>query len=82
MWIEDAALACWQTSGPNGQARYKDAAVQTSLMLRMAFKLALRQTEGDCRKIGGAPASWLFSRLFSDQGWMRGLDVEVGKDRG
>ena len=21
-------------------------------------------------------------RLFSDQGWMRGLDVEAGKDRG
>ena len=44
--IEDAALACWQTSGPNVQARYKDAAVQTSLMLHMAFKLALRQTGG------------------------------------
>ena len=46
LWIEDAALACWQTIGPNGQARYRDAAIQTSLMLRMAFKLALRQTEG------------------------------------
>src|SRR3954468_9079338 len=32
--------------GPNGQARYADAAIQTSLMLRTAFKLALRQTEG------------------------------------
>jgi hypothetical protein len=21
LWIEDAALACWQTTGPNGQAR-------------------------------------------------------------
>ena len=46
LWIEDAALACWQTFGPNGQARYRDAAIQTSLMLRTAFKLALRQTEG------------------------------------
>jgi len=46
LWIEDAAVECWQTSGPNGQARYRDAAVQTSLMLRTAFKLALRQTEG------------------------------------
>ena len=36
----------------------------------------------DCRKIGGVAASWLSSRLFSDQGWMRGLDVEVGEDRG
>ena len=42
LWIEDAALECWQT----GQARYREAAIQTSLMLRTAFKLALRQTEG------------------------------------
>ena len=46
LWIEDAALDCWQTFGPSGQARFKDAAIQTSLMLRRAFKLALRQTEG------------------------------------
>jgi hypothetical protein len=46
LWIEDAALADWQTTGPNGQARYRDTAIQTSLMLRAAFKLALRQTEG------------------------------------
>ena len=46
LWIKDAALECWQTCGPSGQARFKDAAIQTSLMLRTAFKLALRQTEG------------------------------------
>ncbi len=46
MWIEDAALECWQTCGPGGQARYTDAAIQTSLMLRTAFKLPLRRTEG------------------------------------
>jgi hypothetical protein len=46
LWIEDAALECWQTCGLDGQARYTDAAIQTSLMLRTAFKLALRQTEG------------------------------------
>jgi len=45
LWIEDAVLDCWQTFGPSGQARFKDAAIQTSLMLRTAFKLALRQTE-------------------------------------
>ncbi len=45
LWIEDAALECWQTCGPGGQARYTDAAIQTSLMLRTAFKLPLRQTE-------------------------------------
>jgi hypothetical protein len=43
---EDAALGCWQTTGPSGQARYRDAAIRTSLTLRAAFKLALRQTEG------------------------------------
>ena len=46
LWIEDAALECWQTTGPDGQARYTDAAIQSSLMLRTAFKLALRQTAG------------------------------------
>ena len=46
LWIEDSALENWQTCGPGGQARYADAAIQTSLMLRAAFKLPLRQTEG------------------------------------
>ncbi len=46
LWIEDGALERWQTCGPDGQARYTDAAIQTSLMVRTAFKLALRQTEG------------------------------------
>jgi hypothetical protein len=46
LWIEDTALECWQTCGPGGQPRYSDAAVQASLVLRTAFKLPLRQTEG------------------------------------
>ena len=46
LWIEDAAQECWQTIGPGGQARYTRAAIQTSLMLRAAFKLPLRQIEG------------------------------------
>jgi hypothetical protein len=46
MWIEDGALEHWQSCGPGGQARYTDAAIQTSLMMRTAFKLPLRQTEG------------------------------------
>jgi hypothetical protein len=46
LWIENAALKCWQTRGPGGQARYSGMAVQTSLMLRAAFELPLRQTEG------------------------------------
>jgi hypothetical protein len=43
LWIEDSALDHWQSCGPGGQARYTDAAIQTSLMLRTAFKLPLRQ---------------------------------------
>jgi hypothetical protein len=46
LWIGDTALDHWQTVGPAGQARYKDAAIQTTLMVRTAFKLPLRQTEG------------------------------------
>jgi hypothetical protein len=46
LWIEDGALEHWQICGQDGQARYTDAAIQTSLMLRAAFKLPLRQTEG------------------------------------
>jgi hypothetical protein len=46
LWIEDVALDHWQSCGPGGQARYADAAIQISLMVRTAFKLPLRQTEG------------------------------------
>jgi transposase len=46
LWIEDRALEAWQTCGQGAQARYTDAAIRTSLMLRTAFKLPLRQTEG------------------------------------
>jgi hypothetical protein len=46
LWIEDAALGDCQTFGPGGQARYTDLAIQTSFMLRAAFKLALRKAEG------------------------------------
>jgi hypothetical protein len=35
--IDDAALDPWQTFGPGGQARYKDAALQTTLMVRTAL---------------------------------------------
>jgi transposase len=46
LWIEAEALDQWQSIGPNGQARYRGIAIQTCLMLRAAFKMALRQTEG------------------------------------
>jgi Transposase DDE domain len=41
-----AALDHWQTFGSGVQARYRDAAIQTTLMVRTAFSLALRQAEG------------------------------------
>jgi hypothetical protein len=46
LWIEDAALECWQTIGLSGRARSTGAASQTSLMPRAQFKLALQQIEG------------------------------------
>jgi hypothetical protein len=46
LWIDDAVLDRWQSVGALGQARYLDIAIETSLMLRSAFKMALRQTEG------------------------------------
>jgi hypothetical protein len=46
LWIEDGVLEHWQTCGPDGQVRYTDAATQTCLTLRAAFKLPLRQAEG------------------------------------
>ena len=46
LWIEEDALAQWQSVGPNGQARYQDIAIKTCLVLRTVFKMALRQTEG------------------------------------
>src|ERR1700692_1945527 len=46
LWIEDVALDHGQNCGPGGQARYTEAAIQTSLMARTAFKLPLRQAGG------------------------------------
>ena len=46
LWIDDAVLGRWQSVGPRGQARYMGIAIETSLMLRAVFTMALRQTEG------------------------------------
>jgi len=46
LWIEEAALDQWQSVGPKGQARYHAMAIETCLLLRSAFKMALRQAEG------------------------------------
>jgi hypothetical protein len=46
LWIGDAVLENWQSIGRKGQRRYSAQAIQTSLMLRTAFRMALRQAEG------------------------------------
>ena len=49
LWITERAINGWSAvhlSTPRGQATYSDGAIQTCLMLRAAFKLALRQAEG------------------------------------
>ena len=49
LWVTDEAIAAWaatRRASPGGQASYCDSRVQTCLMLRAAFELALRQAEG------------------------------------
>ena len=49
LWITQGAIDAWaamRRSTPGAQPIYSDSAIQTCLMLRAAFKLALRQAEG------------------------------------
>lgn len=49
LWVTDEAMAEWQAAPrltPGGQPCYSDLAIETGLMLRLAFHLPLRQTEG------------------------------------
>ena len=49
LWVTDEAMAKWQAAPrptPGGQPCYSDLAIETGLMLRLAFHLPLRQTEG------------------------------------
>lgn len=49
LWLTPEAIALWKAGArttPGGQARYSDLAIQTCLMLRIAFRLPLRQAEG------------------------------------
>lgn len=46
LWIEEDALDQWQSIGPNDHAWYREIVIRTCLMLRTAFNMALRQTEG------------------------------------
>ena len=49
LWVTAEVLDGWQAARrttPGGQSIYSGLAIETSMMLRMAFHLALRQTEG------------------------------------
>ena len=49
VWFSDEAIAAWRAeprTTRGGQPHYSALAIQTALMLRAVFRLALRQTEG------------------------------------
>ncbi|MFZ1426915.1 MAG: IS5 family transposase, partial [Geminicoccaceae bacterium] len=49
VWVTDEAIASWRAAPrttPGGQPHYSALAITTALMLRIVFRLALRQTEG------------------------------------
>ena len=49
LWLDQAAIAGWHASRrttPGGQARYSNLAIELVLILRLVFRLALRQAEG------------------------------------
>src|SRR5690349_12952401 len=49
IWFTTEAIEAWRAeprTDRGGQPRYSDLAITTALMLRAAFRLALRQTEG------------------------------------
>src|SRR5215469_8136823 len=54
LWIDEAALDGWRAprrNTPSGQAIYSDLAIEIVLMLRMVFRLALRQAEAFARSV-------------------------------
>src|ERR671910_1839132 len=49
LWLEEAAIAGWHASRrttPGGQALYSNLAIELVLILRLVFRLGLRQAEG------------------------------------
>ena len=54
MWVSDYAIASWKPASAGrrgGQRKFSDHAIETALMLRLVFKLPLRQAEGFMRSI-------------------------------
>src|ERR1039458_8966069 len=49
LWLTPQVLDGWQAArrtSPGGQSSYSELAIEAGMMLRLAFHLALRQTEG------------------------------------
>ena len=49
LWVTPEVLDGWRAARrttPSGQTVYSELAIETGMMLRLAFNLALRQTEG------------------------------------
>ncbi len=56
MWVTPEVLDGWRAARrttPGGQSIYSELAIETGMMLRLAFHLALRQTEGLMASIFG-----------------------------
>ena len=56
LWVTSEVLGGWQAARrttPGGQSSYSELAIETGMMLRLVFHLALRQTEGLMASIFG-----------------------------
>ncbi len=54
LWFSEEAIAAWRAPAgqkPGGQPVYSDLAIETALMVRLVYGLALRQTEGFLQSI-------------------------------
>jgi len=54
LWMPEGAIEDWNlaaSGGRGGQRKFSDHAIETALMLRLVFKLPLRQAEGFLRSI-------------------------------
>ena len=56
LWLSDGAMDAWKpapSGRPGGPQKFSDLAIETTLTLRLVFRLPLRQTEGFLRSIFG-----------------------------
>jgi hypothetical protein len=54
LWLTTGAIAAWKPAPSGrrgGQRKFSDHAIETALMLRLVFKLPLRQAEGFLRSV-------------------------------